>query len=85
MITGVLMWFFKGALPAGVFRWSVFVHDLAFIGVGGFFLVHFTLSVLHPIMPESLRSMWRGKISAEYAKSHHGKWYEEQVGGKKKA
>ena len=79
VITGILMWFFKGALPAGVFQWSVLFHDFAFIAVGTFFLVHFTLSVLHPSMPESMKSMVRGKISKEYAKSHHEKWYKEQI------
>jgi cytochrome b subunit of formate dehydrogenase len=28
-------------------------------------------------MTESLKSMLKGKVSEEYAKSHHGKWYEE--------
>jgi cytochrome b subunit of formate dehydrogenase len=27
--------------------------------------------------------MLSGKISAEYAKSHHGKWYDELTKGKK--
>jgi cytochrome b subunit of formate dehydrogenase len=31
-------------------------------------------------MPEALKSMIKGKVSAEYAESHHGKWYKEVVG-----
>ncbi len=75
VVTGLIMWFLKGIVAPTVFQWSVFFHDVAFVTVGCFFLVHFQLSVLHPRMPESLRSMIRGKVSAEYAKSHHGKWY----------
>ena len=75
VVTGLIMWFLKGIVAPTVFQWSVFFHDVAFVAVSCFFLVHFQLSVLHPRMPESLRSMIRGKVSAEYAKSHHGKWY----------
>ena len=77
VITGAIMWFFKPNVPPAVFQWSVFVHDLAFIGGTCFFFVHFILGALHPRMSESLRSMWLGKISVKYAKSHYGKWYDK--------
>lgn len=84
VITGAIMWFFKGIVPALAFQWSVFFHDVAFIAVGSFFLVHFYLSVFHPRMAESLNSMFSGKISVGYAKSHYGKWYEEVSKRKKR-
>jgi cytochrome b subunit of formate dehydrogenase len=34
-------------------------------------------------MTESLRSMWDGKVSRKYAKSHYGKWYDQITAGKK--
>ena len=77
VITGAIMWFFKDTVSAGVFQWSVFVHDLAFIFAGSMFLVHVALGAFHPRFPEALRSMITGKVSREYAQSHHGKWYEE--------
>ncbi|MFC1935482.1 formate dehydrogenase subunit gamma [Chloroflexota bacterium] len=77
VVTGVIMWGFKGTVSPGIFQWTVFVHDVAFIAAGCFFLVHFHLSVLHPRMSESLRSMFKGKVSSAYAKSHYGKWYDE--------
>lgn len=77
VITGVIMRAFKGIVAPGVFQWAVFAHDVAFIAVGSFFLVHLQLSVLHPRMNESLRSMITGRISVNYAKSHYGKWYKE--------
>ena len=78
VITGILMWFFKDALAPGVFQWCVFVHDVAFIVTFVFLLVHVYLGVIHPLMRThggSFRSMVDGKVTVEYAKSHHGKWY----------
>jgi len=77
VITGIIMWFFKGVVPAGLFQWSVIFHDIAFIGVLAMLLVHIYLGSIHPRMSESLRSMIDGKISISYAKNHYGKWYEE--------
>ena len=74
-ITGLFMWFFKDIVPAGVLQWSVFIHDIAFIVTGAMFFVHIYMAI-HPLMKgHSWGSMARGKVSVEYAKSHHGKWY----------
>jgi formate dehydrogenase subunit gamma len=80
LVTGIIMWAFKGQVSAGVFNASVLVHDLCLITGGAMLLVHMYLGAIHPRMTESLRSMITGKASAEYAKSHHGKWYEETTG-----
>ena len=80
LITGIIMWAFKGQVSSGAFNASVFVHDVCFILGGAMLLVHVFLGAIHPRMTESLRSMITGKVSAEYAKSHHGKWYEETTG-----
>lgn len=79
VITGILMWFFKDMLPSGVFQWSIFVHDVAFIVVFLMFLVHVYLGVIHPLMRQhggSFSAMVDGTVTTDYAKSHHGKWYE---------
>ncbi|UCH42487.1 MAG: formate dehydrogenase subunit gamma [Dehalococcoidales bacterium] len=76
-ITGLIMWAFKEAAPGAVLEWMVLLHDVAFIAAGCMFFVHIYLSVIHPLMKGSLNSMTKGKVSAEYAKSHHGKWYRE--------
>jgi len=81
-VTGFVMWFGKGVVPVGLFQWSVFLHDLAAIATAAFFLVHFMLSVMHPLMKGSLESMLFGWISEEYVKSHHRKWYEEVMRSK---
>jgi formate dehydrogenase subunit gamma len=81
IITGIFMWFLKDSLSAGVFNWMVVVHDVCFIAGGAMLLVHLYLGAIHPRMTESLKSMIGGKVSVEYAKSHHGKWYNEIAKG----
>lgn len=81
-VTGLIMWFGKGVVPVGLFQWSVFLHDLVTIATVAFFLVHFMLSVMHPLMKGSLESMLFGWISEEYVESHHRRWYEEGMRSK---
>ena len=83
LASGFLMWFFKDVLAPGLFQWCVIVHDIAFLLAFLMLLVHIYLGIIHPMMTESLRSMWDGKISEKYAKSHYGRWYDEVAGGRK--
>jgi formate dehydrogenase subunit gamma len=76
-ISGLIMWFFKDTVPAGVFQWCVIAHDVTFLLAFLMLLVHIYMGAIHPVMNESFRSMLDGKISKKYAKSHYGKWYEE--------
>lgn len=73
VVTGIIMWAFKGE-SSGLFLASVFAHDILFVVVGSFLLIHAYLGTIHPRMTESMYSMITGKISIEYAESHHGKW-----------
>jgi len=57
--------------------WATIIHDLCFIVAGAMTLVHLYLGAIHPRMTESLKSMLKGKVSIEYAKSHHAKWLAE--------
>ena len=83
LVSGLVMWFFKGTLAPGVFQWCVIVHDVAFVMAFLMLLVHIYLGVIHPRMTESLRSMWDGKISKKYARDHYGKWYDSVTADKK--
>ncbi len=80
LVTGLIMWFFKEAAPVALLQWMVFVHDIAFIATGCMLFVHIYLSVAHPMMRPlrigAWNSMARGKVSVDYAKSHHAKWYD---------
>jgi formate dehydrogenase subunit gamma len=77
ILTGLLMWFGKGLIPVWMFQWSVFVHDLCTVAYGAFFLVHFALSVMHPLMRGALNGMLFGWMPEDYVKHHHAKYYEE--------
>jgi formate dehydrogenase subunit gamma len=83
VVSGGIMWFGKGLVSTGVFQWSVFAHDAAFVIAGAMFLVHVALGTFHPRFSEALRSIIGGKVSVHYAQSHHGKWYDRISSGKK--
>ena len=80
VITGIVMWFFKGVAPTALFQWCVIFHDIAFVGVLAMLLVHVYLGAIHPRMKESWLSMLDGKISVSYAIKHYGLWYKEIAG-----
>ncbi|MBN2238657.1 MAG: cytochrome b/b6 domain-containing protein [Dehalococcoidales bacterium] len=84
ILTGLIMWFAKGAAPPALMHWIILFHDVAFIAGGAMLFVHIYLAVFHPLMNEAWGSMINGKISVEYAKAHHGKWYKEVTGKKTK-
>ncbi len=81
IITGLIMWAAKTSAPSEVLQWSVFAHDVAFIVTGCMFFLHIYLSAIHPLMRPLRSGAWnsmaRGKVSIEYASSHHAKWYAE--------
>jgi formate dehydrogenase subunit gamma len=75
-ISGLLMWFHNVLnLSSGLFQWTVFFHDVAFIVSVCMFFIHFFLAVVHPLMWQGLVSMRFGYTSAAYAAEHHAKWY----------
>jgi formate dehydrogenase subunit gamma len=82
VITGLAMWFGKTTAPPATLQWMVFLHDIAFIAAGSGLLLHIYLGVIHPLMTESWKAIYKGTISVDYAKKHHAKWYEEVAKGK---
>lgn len=84
VLTGLVMWFLKEAAPAGLLQWMVFIHDVAFIVTGAMFFVHVYMAFhpnMGPLRTGSWNSMTHGTVSVEYAKSHHGKWYQRVTRG----
>ena len=79
--SGIIMWAFESVASVEFLELMLFAHDIAFIAIGTMFMVHIYISVLHPMSGSTKTGAWsaitRGKVSAEYAKSHHGKWYQE--------
>ncbi len=84
VIAGGILWFAKETASPALLQWMILVLDISFIITGAMFLLHFYLAVLHPKMTESWDAMASGKISVEYAKKHHGKWYSEITKGEGK-
>ena len=81
-ISGGIMWFGKEAAPAALLQWMLFIHDVAFIVAGVMLFVHIYLGVIHPMMKGAWGAITSGKVSEEYAKSHHAKWYDRATKGK---
>lgn len=79
-LTGLVMWAFKEIAPTEWLRWMVFLHDIAFIVAIPMLFVHIYLGVFHPMMKGAWGAIATGKVSAEYAKSHHAKWYQRVTG-----
>jgi formate dehydrogenase subunit gamma len=76
-LTGLIMWFGKTSASPAVLQGMVLLHDIAFIVSGSMLFVHIYLALIHPMMTEAWKSIYKGKVSAHYAKSHYGKWYEQ--------
>jgi cytochrome b subunit of formate dehydrogenase len=81
LISGAVMWFFRGDVSPGIFQWFLVVHSVVFVVAFLMLMIHVYLGSIHPRMTESMSSMLNGKISPTYAKHHYGKWYDEITGG----
>lgn len=79
IVTGIVMLLLKNITPPALFQWMVFFHDVSFIVSGAMLFVHIYLGVIHPMMTEAWRSITEGVVSVEYAKTHHGLWYDEKM------
>jgi formate dehydrogenase subunit gamma len=76
------MWFSVTSAPTSFLKWIVTIHQIGFIVTGAMFILHIYLAVFHPLSTEAWKSMAGGRISADYARKNHGKWYEEVTRGK---
>jgi formate dehydrogenase subunit gamma len=83
VITGLVMWFAKTTASPGVLQLMVFLHDVAFAVSAPMLFTHIYLGVIHPMMKESWKAIYRGRVSAEYAETHHGQWYQKSAKGKR--
>lgn len=83
VLSGLVMWLLKAIAPPALLQWMVFAHDVAFIASGSMFFVHVYLSVMHPLMRPLSKGAWAsmayGKVPVDYVKSHHAKWYNEEI------
>lgn len=78
-VTGFVMWFGKGTVSPDIFLASIIVHDLSVLATLLLFILHLYLVAVHPVMRESITSMFEGTVTRSFAEEHHGKWLSERV------
>ncbi len=77
LASGLVMWF-PSTAPRGLTFAALLVHPLAAVVAIGGIIVHIYMAVA--AIPGSLRAMTRGWVSADWAASHHAKWYSKISG-----
>ena len=55
-------------------------HDFASLAVGGLFLGHLYLAVLHPATRHAMRGITTGDVDRAWAERHHAKWARDADG-----
>ncbi len=74
--SGLVMWF-PQYFPQGLVMWAYPLHNIG-LGLSTAVVVgHIYLSVGHPGSRASFRGMTKGDIPEEYARNHHGRWYDK--------
>ena len=74
--SGIVMWF-PQYFSAGIISWAYPVHNIALGLAIAVVIGHIYLSIGHPNSRASIRGMIKGDVSEDYAKAHHGRWYDE--------
>lgn len=73
-VTGLFIWF-PQAFPRGLVQFSLMMHGLLFVGAVMFVVVHVYLATIGN--PGTLQAMLWGRVTRNWAKHHHPKWYKE--------
>lgn len=76
-VTGLFIWF-PQMFPRIIVQLSLMVHGLLFAVSVMFVVVHVYLATIGN--PGTLESMLWGRVSRNWAKHHHPKWYKEVTG-----
>ncbi|MBM3788129.1 MAG: formate dehydrogenase subunit gamma [Acidobacteria bacterium] len=77
VITGIVLWF-PESMPRALRLGAILLHPAAAsVSIGGI-IVHIYMSTIG--VPGALQAMVRGRVTAGWARSHHGKWYREVAG-----
>jgi len=83
IISGFVMWF-PQYFPRGVVMWAYPIHNIG-LGLSAAVVIgHVYLSIGHPASKASFRGITKGDVPEEYAKAHHGRWYDELKEAEKK-
>jgi formate dehydrogenase subunit gamma len=81
--TGLITWAFKTTAPLALLQVAHIGHDLAFIATGVMLFVHIYLSAFAPLVVPGVTGLWcamsQGKVTCEYARKSHSKWYKRAL------
>lgn len=72
--SGLIMWN-ADSLPQKVVMWAYPMHDVGAALAGAVAIGHIYMSIF--LARPSMRGMTKGEVTKEYAKEHHGRWYDE--------
>ncbi|WP_077215127.1 formate dehydrogenase subunit gamma [Bacillus dakarensis] len=74
IFSGLVMWFPQN-FSQGVVMWAYPIHNIG-LGLAAAVVVgHIYMSIA--LAKPSLRGIFKGDVTEEYAKDHHGRWYDE--------
>lgn len=79
VVSGLTMWFGRGAVEAETFRLMLLIHSLSFWVGLGMGVLHIYLTMVHPFTRQALESMLSGYVNLGYAKAEHPTWVEQQL------
>ncbi|MBE3572420.1 MAG: cytochrome b/b6 domain-containing protein [Moorella humiferrea] len=74
----------RDSFSPAVVSWALPLHSAGALLMGGVLLGHVYLALGHPNSRESINGMLSGKVSAKFAREHHGRWYRELKVGEKR-
>lgn len=79
VVSGLVMWFGRGAVSDATFNLMQILHSISFWGGLCMGLLHIYLTAIHPFTSRSLSAMVNGWVDLDYAVAEHGVWVEESI------
>lgn len=81
ILSGAIMWF-PQYFSQGIIMWAYPIHNIGLGLSAAVAIAHIYMSV--KLANPSLRGIFKGEVSEDYAKDHHGAWYDEMKEEEKK-
>ncbi len=75
-LSGLVLWFAKGALGATLLPLVAMLHDVSMLAVTVLLVGHVYFTFVYDALP----AMTTGYVTREYARLEHAKWLAEQIG-----
>lgn len=76
VLSGIILWF-DNLFPREMIQWAFVLHNIGFALAIAVVIGHVYLSVGHPNSRVSMKGITKGEVPIDYAKDHHGRWYDE--------